>query len=84
MLRARGGVWHKQDREAGTVPHSSIDTEAHCTRSGWHGWVYGWKLHRVTTVATGWIPLAAELTLANAPDNELALRLLPELPRVQG
>jgi len=80
VLRARGGVWPKKDREAGTVPHTSIDTEAHWTKSGWHGWVYGWKLHLVTTVAAVWIPLAAELTPANAADNELALRLLPELP----
>jgi hypothetical protein len=36
-LQARGGVWHKKDREAGIVPHSSIDTEAHWTKSGWHG-----------------------------------------------
>jgi len=28
-VRAHGGVWHKKDREAGVVPHSSIDTEAH-------------------------------------------------------
>ena len=34
VLRARGGVWHKKDREAGVVPHSSIDTEAHLTKSG--------------------------------------------------
>jgi hypothetical protein len=79
-LRACGGVWHKKDREAGTVPHSSIDTEAGWTKSGWHGWVYGWKLHLVTTVAAVWIPLAAELTPANTADNELATRLLPELP----
>ena len=79
-LRAQGGVWHKQDREAGVVPHSSIDTEAHWTKSGWHGWVYGWKLHLVITVAAVWIPLAAELTPANAADNEVAPRLLPELP----
>src|SRR5215213_1649439 len=32
VLRARGGVWHKKDKEAGVVPHSSIDTEA--------GWTY--------------------------------------------
>ena len=38
-LRARGGVWHKKDREAGIVPHPSIDTQAHGTKSGWHGWV---------------------------------------------
>src|SRR3954466_8162919 len=80
VLRARGGVWHKKDREAGVVPHTSIDTEAHWTKSGWHGWVYGWKLHLVVTVAAVWIPLAAVLTPANAADNEVAPHLLPELP----
>jgi len=80
VLRARGGVWHKKDREAGVVPHTAIDTEAHWTKSGWHGWVYGWKLHLVATVAAVWIPLAADLTSANVADNEQALHLLPELP----
>jgi len=80
VLRALGGVWHKKDRAAGIVPHSSIDTEAHWTKSGWHGWVYGWKLHLVCTAAAIWIPLAAELTPANAADNEIALELVPELP----
>lgn len=80
VLRAHGGVWHKKDREAGVVPHTAIDTEAHWTKSGWHGWVYGWKLHLVTTVAAVWIPLAADLTAANVADNEHALHLLPELP----
>jgi hypothetical protein len=80
VLRARGGVWHRKDREAGVVPHTSIDTEAHWTKSGWHGWVYGWKLHLMSTVAAVWIPLAAELTPANAADNEVAEALLTELP----
>jgi hypothetical protein len=80
VLRARGGVWHKKDRDAGVVPHTSIDTEAHWTKSGWHGWVYGWKLHLVISVAAVWIPLAADLTAANVADNEQALELLPELP----
>ena len=79
-LRARGGVWHRKDREAGIVPHSAIDTEAHWTRSGWHGWVYGWKLHLAVTVAAAWIPLAARLTAANAAANEVAPALLEELP----
>jgi len=80
-LRARGGVWHKKHREAGEVPHTSIDTEAAWTKSGWHGWVYGWKLHAVVTVsATVWLPLAAELTPANAADNEVAPALLAHLP----
>jgi hypothetical protein len=51
VLRARGAVWPKKDKEAGVVPHSSIDTEAGWTKSGWHGWVYGWKLHLACTVA---------------------------------
>jgi len=80
VLRALGGVWHKKDREAGVVPHTSIDTEAHWTKSGWHGWVYGWKLHLVCTAARVWIPLAAALTPANAADNLLAPGLLQELP----
>jgi Transposase DDE domain len=80
VLRAKGGVWHKKHREKGEVPHTSIDTQAHWTKSGWHGWVYGWKLHLVTTVAAVWIPLAAELTAANAADNEVAPALIRELP----
>jgi len=80
VLRANGGVWHKKHREKGVVPHTSIDTEAHWTKSGWHGWVYGWKLHVVATVAAVWIPLAAALTPANKADNEVAPALISELP----
>lgn len=81
VVRAFGGaVWHKRDREAGHVPHSAIDTEAHWTKSDWHGWIYGWKLHLVTTVAAVWIPLAAEVTAANVADNVQAARLLPDIP----
>lgn len=79
-LQAYGGVWHKKDRERGIVPHTAIDTEAHWTKSGWHGWVYGWKLHILAVVAAVWIPLAAELTPANAADNEVAPALVREAP----
>jgi hypothetical protein len=80
VLRAKGGVWHKKDREQGVVPYSAIDIEAHWTKSSWHGWVYGWKLHLVTTVAAVWIPLAAALTPANEADNAVAPALIAELP----
>jgi hypothetical protein len=76
VLAARGGVWHKKHRAAGEVPHTSIDTEAHWTKSGWHGWVYGWKLHLLTVVAGVWIPLAAELTAANKDDGTTMAHLL--------
>ena len=80
VLRSRGGVWHKKHREAGEIPHTSIDTEAAWTKSGWHGWVYGWKLHLITVVANVWIPLAAQLTPANHDDSTEAEPLLQELP----
>lgn len=80
VLRAKGGVWHKKDRQDGKVPHTSIDTQANWTKSGWHGWVYGWKLHLITVVAGVWIPLAAKLTPANEADNEVAPILLRQLP----
>jgi hypothetical protein len=78
-LHARGGVWHQKHRAVGTVPHTSIDTEAHWTKSSWHGWVYGYKLHLIVTVAGVWLPLAAQLTPANIADNEQAPPLLDAL-----
>ena len=78
ILRARGGVWHQKHREQGELPHTSIDPEAHWTKSGWHGWVYGWKLHVVSVVAAIWFPVAAILTPATIADSEPAPELLRE------
>lgn len=75
-LHAKGGVWHKRDREARRMPHSSIDTEADWSKSGYHGWWYGWKLHLAAAVYSVWIPLAAELTCANTYDGDIAPLLL--------
>ena len=80
VLRARGGVWHRTERAAGVVPHTAIDTEAHWTKSGWHGWVSGRKLPLVVTVAGGWLPRRAALTPANAADHVAARDLLAGLP----
>jgi Transposase DDE domain len=80
ILRAQGGVWHQKHREKGERPHTSIDPEAHWTKSGWHGWVYGWKLHLVSVVAGVWFPIAALLTPANIADSEPAPALLGEVP----
>lgn len=79
-LATGGGVWHKKHRAQGVIPHTSIDTEAGWSKSGWHGWWYGWKLHLAVTVGALWIPLAAALTVANRGDNEEAPLLLEQLP----
>jgi hypothetical protein len=49
-------------------------------KSGWHGWVYGWKLHVVSVVAAVWFPVAAVLTPANVADSEPAPELVREVP----
>jgi len=80
-VRAKAGVWHQKDREKGVVPHSTIDTDAHWGKSGYHSWWYGWKLHLGCTAgASVWIPLAAELTPANVYDGTMAPHLQRELP----
>jgi hypothetical protein len=79
-LRAKGGVWHKKHREQGIIPHSTIDTEAGWSKSGYHGWWYGWKLHLACAVSSVWIPLAAELTVANTDDASLTPALFAQLP----
>lgn len=79
-LRANGGVWHKKHREQGMIPHSSIDTEAGWSKSGYHGWWYGRKLHLAAAVASFWMPLAADLTVANVHDATIAPALVRQLP----
>jgi hypothetical protein len=78
--RANGGVWHKKHRLAGAVPHSSIDTEAAWSKSGYHGWWYGWKLPLAVAVGSVWLPLAAACTIASDADNVIAPKLLEQLP----
>jgi len=80
-LDTGGGKWHKKHRENGEIPHTSIDCEAGWSKSGWHGWWYGWKLHLGVSVGALWIPLAAELTVANRADNEVAPQLLEQMPK---
>src|SRR5688572_14203710 len=79
-FRASGPPWHKKDSEKGVVPHTKIDTQAGWTKSGWHGWVYGWKLHLAIAVCEVWIPLCCRLTPANTADNEVAPHLIEQLP----
>lgn len=80
LLRAKGPVWHQKARRAGHLPSTRIDQEAHWGKSGWHGFVYGYKLHLVCATGDVWLPLAAYLSPGNAPDNLLAPRLLQQMP----
>jgi hypothetical protein len=42
-------VWHQSDRQAGRIPEKlrHLDTDGSWSKSGYHGWVYGYGLHLV-------------------------------------
>lgn len=47
LFKALGPVWHQSDRNAGRVPTGlrNLDQQATWSKSGYHGWVYGYGLH---------------------------------------
>lgn len=49
MFKAQGPVWHQSDRTDGRIPEKlrHLDTDASWSKSGYHGWVYGYGLHLV-------------------------------------
>lgn len=53
LFKARGPVWHQRDRLAGRVPEKlrNLDQDASWGKSGYQGWVYGYRLHFTCNVA---------------------------------
>jgi hypothetical protein len=47
LFKANGPVWHQSDRNANHIPDKlrHLDTDATWSKSGYHGWVYGYGLH---------------------------------------
>jgi len=77
LLKAKGCVWHKSSMKKGVVPRSGIDTDARWGYSHTKGWVFGYKLHLISSTAIGEIvvPLTADVTAANIPDNKMYVPL---------
>jgi hypothetical protein len=53
LFKAKGNVWHQSDRKQGHIPEKlrNLDTDATWSKSGYHGWVYGYGLHLTSTPA---------------------------------
>ena len=51
LFKARGPVWHNKDRAKNYIPKGlrNVDKTASWSKSGYHGWVYGYGLHLTTT-----------------------------------
>jgi hypothetical protein len=64
LVKAKGHVWHKSSMEEGVVPRSGIDTDAMWGFSHTKGWIFGYKLHLISSTGSIIVPLAADFTTA--------------------
>ncbi len=77
LLKAnKGHVWHASFMKEGIIPRSGIDTNARWGFSQTRGWIFGYKLHMVCNTDSTVVPLAADVTTANIPDNQVYPELM--------
>jgi len=75
LLKAKGPVWHKSSMKKGEVPCPGIDTDARWDYSHTKGWIFGYKLHLTCSTGKIVVPLTADVTTANVPDNRMYIPL---------
>ena len=80
LIKAKGSVWHKSSMTKEIVPHSGIDTDARWGFSHTKGWIFGYKLHLISSTGSIILPLAVDFTTANIPDNQVYSILTASLP----
>ena len=81
LIKAKGYVWHKSSIKKKVVPRSGIDIGAKWGFSHTKGWIFGYKLHLISsTIGSIIVPLAADFTTANIPDNQVYTILTASLP----
>jgi hypothetical protein len=67
--------------EKGIVPRSGIDMDAKWGFSHTKGWIFGYKLHMISSSASIIVPLSADdITTANVQDNQVYNALISSLP----
>lgn len=73
LFKACGPVWHQSDREAQRIPHKlrALDIDATWSKSGYHGWVYGYSVH-LTCNRAGFPKLAQVETGAYSEKQAIA------------
>ena len=57
--------------EEEVLPRSGIDTDARWGFSHTKGWIFGYKLHLISSTGSIIVPLAADFTTANISDNQM-------------
>ena len=81
LLKAKGHLWHKSCMNKGVVPRSGIDTDARWGFSHTRGWIFGYKLHLISSTGSLIVPLSADFTQANLCDNQIYPAITSSLPQ---
>jgi hypothetical protein len=71
FVKAKGHVLHKSPMEKDIVPCSSIDTDGRWGFSHTKGWIFGYKLHLISSTGSMSVPLSGDFTTANVHDNQV-------------
>ena len=71
LLKAKGHIWHKSSMKKDIIPRSGIDTYARWGFSHTKGWIFGYKLHLISSTGPIIVPLSTDFTTANVQDNQL-------------
>ena len=81
LFKACGPVWHQSDRRQGRIPPGlrHLDTEASWGKSGYQGWVYGYRLH--LTVNRLGLPKLVAVETASMAEGKVLAQKLPALLR---
>ena len=69
LLKSKGHVWHASSMREGIIPYSGIDTDSRWGFSHAKGWIFGYKLHIVSSTDSLLVPLSADVTTANESDK---------------
>jgi hypothetical protein len=74
MYQAQGPLWHKKDREKGLVPIGlrNVDRESKWSKSGYRGWVQGYRLLLQGLVFPEPIPVFAAWRANNENEAHIA------------
>jgi hypothetical protein len=78
MYQASGPKWHKRDRQAERVPVGlrNVDTESRWSKSGYRGWVQGYRLVLQGLVFPEPVPIFAAWRPNNQGEANLAIEAL--------
>jgi hypothetical protein len=71
LFKALGPVWHQSDRKEGRIPEKlrRLDTHATWSKSGYHGWVYGYGLHATCNEEA--FPALVQVETASVSESEV-------------